>query len=114
MNAVVNRDDRRAADGRRHDVMRRMKDIRSLSVEHPRDVKLLANGVVFRRFKHRPEILAELGAYAEIRLMTEKDVFVVAIDTGEMPQQVSGIGADAEIVQFPRIDCDSHACIIPS
>ena len=114
MNAVVNRDDRRAADGGRHGVVRRMKDIRSLAVEHPRDVKLFANGVVVRRFKHGPEIVAELGAYAEIPPMTEKDVLVVMIDTGEMPQQVSRIRADAEIVQFSGIDRDSHACIIPS
>jgi len=45
--------------------------------------------------------------------MAEKDVFVIVIDAGEMPQEVSRVRANAEIVEPPRIDRDSHIRIIP-
>jgi hypothetical protein len=75
-----------------------MKHIRLLTVEHPRDVKLLSNGVIGRRLKYRPEIRAELSADVEIAVLTQKNVFVLAIDTREMSQEVSRVGTDAEVV----------------
>ena len=31
------------------------------------------------------------------------------IDARELPQQVADVGADAEVVELPRVDRDSHA-----
>ena len=42
----------------------------------------------------------------------EQDVVRLAIDARELPQEVPDVGADAEVVELPGIDRDSHAAII--
>ena len=44
------------------------------------------------------EMIAELCAYAEIGLVTEEHVLVVAIDPRKVSQQITRIRADAEVV----------------
>jgi hypothetical protein len=40
--------------------------------------------------------------------VAEEHVLVFLIDARQVPQQVPDVGADAEVVEFPGIDRDSH------
>ena len=88
--------------------MRRVVDVRSLPCEHVRNTDLLAQGVVRRRLPHSTEIVAKLGRNAHIGIPAEEDVFRVPIDPREVPQQISDVRADPEIMQLPYIDGHAH------
>ena len=104
----MNGHDRAATDRRRQHVVRRMVDVGPLAPQDPGHVDLLAQRVVGRRFEHGAEVRAELRGDAQVGLMAEQDVLGVAIDPREVPQQVADVGADAEVVELPRVDRDAH------
>ena len=111
VNAVVDRHDRAAADRGRQHVVRRVIEIRPLAPQHPRHVNLLADGVVRRGFEHGSEVRTELSRDAEVGLAAEQDVLGVVIDARELAQEIADVSADAEVVELPRVDRDSHvAC----
>ena len=70
---------------------------------------LLAERVVGGRLQHGPKIRPELGSDIEIGGGTEENVLRVVIDACQLPQQVPDVGADAEVMQLPRIDSHPHS-----
>jgi len=108
MDTVVNGHDRRAADGRGQDVVRRVVDVWTLAVEHQGHVNLFAKRIVGRGLAHNPEIRSELRGHAQIRLAAQQDVLGVPIDAGELTQEIADVGPDPEVVELPRVDRDSH------
>ena len=44
-----------------------------------------------------------------VLIAAEQDILGRLIDPGQLLQQVADVGADAEVVQFPGVDPDSHA-----
>ena len=108
VDAVVDGHDRVAIDRGRQHVVGRVVEIRALTAQHPRHVDLFTNGVVRRRLEHGAEVRPELGRDAEVGFTAQQHVFGVVVDPREMAQQIADVRADAEVVEFARIDRDSH------
>ncbi len=81
--------------------------------ERQRNPELLGERVVAGRFGHGAEVLAErLRAHGRVLGPAEQHELGVVVETRQLPQQVPDVGADAEIVQLPRVDADAHLDII--
>ena len=99
--------DRQRTAGGQH-VVRCVVDVGPLAAQDPRHVNLLAERVVGRWLAHAAEVRPELRRDAQVRLTAQQDVLGVAIDPRELSQKVADVGPDAEVVELPRVDRDSH------
>ena len=45
---------------------------------------------------------------ADVRCVAEQHVLVLVIDPREVPQEISNVGADPEVVEFSGVDADAH------
>src|SRR5262245_26889740 len=88
--------------------MRGVKEGHPLTLQRQWDPKLLGHGVIASCFEYGAEILSQRLNLRSIFRTTEQDEFRVVIQTRKLSQQVTNVRADAEIVQFSRVDADAH------
>src|SRR5262249_5497883 len=112
VDAIVNRDYRSRPDQRRKHVMWRVKQRDPLTPERERDANLFVQRVVGRRLRDGPKVFSERRQRLAVGRPAENHVLGLTIESGELPQQVPDIGADAEIMQLAGIYADPHARMI--
>src|SRR5512132_2494237 len=112
MDAVVNRYDRSRPDQRRKHVVWRVKQRDSLPPERERDANLFVERVVGRGFRDGPKVFSERRQPLAVGRPAENHVLALMIESGELPQQVPDIRADAEVMQLAGIYADPHARMI--
>ena len=56
----------------------------------------------------RAEVRPELRRHVDIVRPAQEDVLRLLIEPREPAQHVADVGADAEVVELPRVDGDSH------
>ena len=113
MDAVVNRDDRLAPDERRQHVVRCVKQRHALALERERNLQLFGDRIVAGRLGHGPQVVTEGRDRRGILRAAQHHEVGVAIEPRQLPEQIADVGADAEIVQLPRVDADAHLDMIP-
>src|SRR6187551_2279079 len=86
-----------------------MEHIGPFTQQYPRDMNLLAQRVVGRRLEDGAEVRPERRRDSEVGLRAQEDVLALLVEPRQVPQQVADVRADAEVVELPRIDRDSHS-----
>jgi hypothetical protein len=72
-------------------------------------VHLFRDRIVSGRLEDSPEVRSQRFSHSHVGLVAEQHVLVLLIDPREVSQERPNVGADAEVVQLPRIDGDSHS-----
>ena len=89
-----------------------MKQRDAFAPQRQRNPELLGDRIVAGGLGDRPEVLAQRFQRRRIVRPAEQHVLGLAIQPGELAQQIPDVGADAEIVQLSRVNADPHADII--
>jgi hypothetical protein len=94
--------------------MRRVEQRDALAAERQRNPELLADGVVPGRLRDCSKIFRKGAERRDVFGAAEEDEFSPLVEPCEVPQQVPDVGADAEVVQLPRVYTDAHEDMILS
>ena len=108
MDAVVNRDDGPARNQGWQHVVCGVKERDAFAPEGERNPELFGDGIVARGFGDGPKVAPKRRKRRHVLGPAEHHEFRRLIDFRELTQQISDIGADAEIVQLSRVDADAH------
>ena len=108
VDAVVNGHHRPAADRGRQHVVRLVHHRHALARQRERNADLLGNGIGRRRLRHHAEVAAQHLARLLVVGAAQHHVFGGLIETRQFDQDVADVGADAEVAQLPRVNCNAH------
>ena len=85
---------------------------RVADLERERHAHLFGHRVVAGPLGHGPEIFAERRQRFAVFRAAEQDELGLPIEARQLPENVADVGADAEVVQLPRVDTYPHREII--
>ena len=105
---------RAAARRRRQHVVRLVQQMRALAREAERNPDLFAERIRPARLRRRRGSSAPSSlATSTSRGPAQDDVLGLLIEPREAKQDVADVGADAEVVELPRVNGDSHQVDAP-
>ena len=108
MDAVVDRDDIRSRREGRYDVVRRVEQVNARARERTWNADLFLQRIVAGGFGHRHEPWTQRAKDLYVRRRAQQHVLGVIVLPGELPKQVTDIGADAVVMQLSGVDSDPH------
>jgi hypothetical protein len=92
--------------------MRRVEHVGVLPRQDEGYRDLFADRIRARPVDDGAEVPAQLVGGRAVPLLAEQDVLGLAIDPGQVAQQVPDVRADAEVTEFAGVDRDAHGAFI--
>ena len=88
--------------------MRLVQEMGAFAHQAERNANLFANRVRPRALGHAAEVRPELRRHVHILRPAQKDVLGLLIEPRQPAHHIANVGADAEVMELPRVDRDSH------
>ena len=108
VDAVVDGDHRGLGAHERQHVVRRVVEVGAELAQLARDGEVLAHAVARGPLHHGHEVLRQVAERALVRFVAEEEVGGLAVEEGEVADDVADVGADPVVPPLPRVDRDLH------
>src|SRR5262245_36490846 len=108
MHAIVHRHDQLRWIEERRIMMRHMHDVYILSSQRERNRDVMLPQRLFLRLIELPEIYRKRNKLVKVSMRADKEILVLRIDRRKIAHEIPDVRPDAEFIDFPDIDRDTH------